>query len=177
MFGTSPRYYESGVDRQREVVVAGAIDADRDLLGQVVPALGQGLGDRLKAIVLFGSRARGDHHPDSDWDLLVIAEALPEGRLDRYQELKRLLPPGTRGAAAMLATTPEEFEAHLPELYLDIALDGKVVYDRAGYAAGRLAELRRVIDKAGLYRERTTAGYVWKWRTPPTGPWSIDWER
>jgi uncharacterized protein len=39
----------------------------------------QGLVDRLvaaldpQAIWLFGSRARGDHRPDSDFDLLVVA--------------------------------------------------------------------------------------------------------
>jgi predicted nucleotidyltransferase len=30
-------------------------------------------------IWLFGSRARGDHRPDSDWDLLVV---LPDGAPD-----------------------------------------------------------------------------------------------
>lgn len=29
----------------------------------------------IQRVVLFGSRARGDHHPDSDFDVLVIAES------------------------------------------------------------------------------------------------------
>jgi uncharacterized protein len=29
-------------------------------------------GDRLERIVLFGSRARGDHRPDSDYDVAVF---------------------------------------------------------------------------------------------------------
>jgi predicted nucleotidyltransferase len=29
-------------------------------------------GDRLERIVLFGSRARGDHQPDSDYDVAVF---------------------------------------------------------------------------------------------------------
>ena len=37
------------------------------------------LGNRLIRIILFGSRARGDYHPDSDYDLLVIVdEVTPE---------------------------------------------------------------------------------------------------
>ena len=32
------------------------------------------LGDRLREIWLFGSRARGDNRPDSDYDFLVVAE-------------------------------------------------------------------------------------------------------
>jgi len=153
------------------------INDNNDLPALVVPALYDALGDRLRSVVLFGSRARGDHHPESDWDLLVIAELLPTRPLERYREVKSPLPPGTRGATAVLATTPEEFEGHLPEIYLDIALDGQILYDRDGYAAGRLAELRRIMDKAGLYREPTSAGDVWKWRVPPTQPWSIEWER
>jgi predicted nucleotidyltransferase len=31
-------------------------------------------GDRLKGLYLFGSRARGDHRPDSDADVAVILE-------------------------------------------------------------------------------------------------------
>jgi predicted nucleotidyltransferase len=29
-------------------------------------------GDRLEGVVLFGSRARGDHRPDSDYDVAVF---------------------------------------------------------------------------------------------------------
>jgi len=29
-------------------------------------------GDRIKRIVLYGSRARGDHRPDSDYDIAVF---------------------------------------------------------------------------------------------------------
>ncbi len=153
------------------------IDDDRDILGQVVPALRAALGDRLRAVVLFGSRARGDYDRDSDWDLLVIADCLPGRPLERYRMLKRALPPGTRGSTGMLAVTPGEFEARVADLYLDIALDGQIFYDREGYAARKLAELRRIIDKAGLYRQRTKSGDMWRWREPPVGRWSIEWEQ
>ncbi len=33
-------------------------------------------GARLVAMKLFGSRARGDAHEDSDWDVLVVVEDL-----------------------------------------------------------------------------------------------------
>jgi len=29
-------------------------------------------GDRLERVLLFGSRARGDARPDSDWDVAVV---------------------------------------------------------------------------------------------------------
>ena len=37
------------------------------------------LGSRLRQIVLFGSRARGDARPDSDYDLLVVVDRVDKG--------------------------------------------------------------------------------------------------
>ncbi len=35
-------------------------------------------GERLDKIVLYGSRARGDHKPDSDYDIAVFLRDMPE---------------------------------------------------------------------------------------------------
>jgi antitoxin ChpS len=35
-------------------------------------------GGRLRGLVLFGSRARGDHRPDSDADVAVFLEAIDD---------------------------------------------------------------------------------------------------
>jgi len=35
-------------------------------------ALDRAYGDRIERVVLFGSRARGDARPDSDWDVAVF---------------------------------------------------------------------------------------------------------
>ncbi|MBV9570761.1 MAG: nucleotidyltransferase domain-containing protein [Alphaproteobacteria bacterium] len=43
-------------------------------------------GSRLKRVLLYGSRARGDHQADSDYDVLVVLE----GPIDYWKELKRL---------------------------------------------------------------------------------------
>ena len=44
-------------------------------------------GDRLKRIFLFGSRARGDHRPDSDADVAVVLE---DGDWSKVKELVAL---------------------------------------------------------------------------------------
>ncbi len=36
-------------------------------------------------IVLFGSRARGDMHPESDWDILIL---LPQAKVGRTTEME-----------------------------------------------------------------------------------------
>jgi len=43
-------------------------------------------GPRLKQVLLYGSRARGDFHDDSDYDVLVVLE----GPFHWWDEVKRL---------------------------------------------------------------------------------------
>lgn len=150
---------------------------EHEIPEQAVAALRTALDDRLVAVVLFGSRARGEASAESDWDLLVVADGLPQKPLDRLFFVKSLLPPGCRGAVSLLTKTPEEFESHLASLYLDIALDGQILYDPRGYARERLTALRRLIERVGLYREHSEAGDVWRWRKEPAGPWVLEWER
>jgi uncharacterized protein len=49
-------------------------------------ALDEIYGRRLERVVLFGSRACGDARPDSDYDVAVFLDAVP----DRSAELNRL---------------------------------------------------------------------------------------
>jgi predicted nucleotidyltransferase len=150
---------------------------EQGIAEQAIVALQKTLGDHLIAVVLFGSRARGEASLESDWDLLVIAKGLPEKPFERHLFLKRTLPSSCRGVISLLARTPEEFEVNLPPLYMDIALDGQIIYDPHMYAAERLGALRRLIEKMGLYRERTEAGDVWHWQKEPSGPWTLEWKR
>lgn len=59
---------------------------DDPILARFKAALDQMYGDRIDRIVLFGSRARGDARPESDYDVAVFLKSLP----DRWQELDRL---------------------------------------------------------------------------------------
>jgi uncharacterized protein len=43
-------------------------------------------GDRLERVVLFGARARGDAHAESDYDVAVFLH----GMTDRWAEMNRL---------------------------------------------------------------------------------------
>jgi predicted nucleotidyltransferase len=49
-------------------------------------ALNEMYGDRLERVVLYGSRARGDAHKESDYDVAVFLRDMP----DRFAEMNRL---------------------------------------------------------------------------------------
>jgi uncharacterized protein len=61
---------------------------DDPILARVKRELEALYGARLKQVLLYGSRARGDHRDDSDYDVLVVLE----GPLDWWAEQKKLSP-------------------------------------------------------------------------------------
>lgn len=141
-----------------------------------VHALQQGFGKKLVAVVLFGSRARGDSRAESDWDLLVIARDLPQRQMERYRKTKEMLPPTWRRRISILAKTPDEFEAALPSIYLEIALDGLILYDPEGYAAIQLHKLRSLIRSKDLRREKRGREFIWQWGAFPGFGWLLAWK-
>jgi predicted nucleotidyltransferase len=56
------------------------------ILARFRAALDELYGDGLERVVLFGSRARGDAHQDSDYDVAVFLRDLT----DRWREIERL---------------------------------------------------------------------------------------
>lgn len=59
---------------------------DDPILQRFKAALDAMYGGRIDRVVLFGSRARGDAGPDSDYDVAVFLRSLP----DQWRELDRL---------------------------------------------------------------------------------------
>ena len=41
---------------------------------KVIVEIAKNHGIKIDKIILFGSRARGDHSKDSDWDILIVTE-------------------------------------------------------------------------------------------------------
>lgn len=144
-------------------------------LSLLVESLRQGLSEKLWGLVLFGSMARGEARESSDLDLLLVADDLPEKLTARTRYLRCFLPGELRGLVSFSAKTRPEFEGGFPSYYLDIAIDGIILYDREGYMQHKLARIRELLTAAGLQRHRTDHGFSWEWHKPPRGPWRIDW--
>jgi predicted nucleotidyltransferase len=56
------------------------------ILARFRAAIDEIYGERIERVVLYGSRARGDGSPDSDYDVAVFLRDMP----DRWTEMDRL---------------------------------------------------------------------------------------
>lgn len=96
-----------------------------------------------RRIVLFGSRARGDARPDSDYDVMVEEEQEPESEWNRASEITDAISQRLSVDVQITVRTPARFERRRDDvgtIDYDIAREGIVLYD-ADPAIG-IAELR-----------------------------------
>lgn len=55
------------------------------LLGQYVEEVKKIYGERLKSVILYGSYARDDFRPDSDIDIMILAD-LADMEIEKYSK-------------------------------------------------------------------------------------------
>ena len=152
-----------------------ATDAKDTLLRAVREATVALYGERLVALAVFGSWARGAATPASDLDLLVVAEPLPPSRMKRVREF-RPVADATRTVRSRVwsAEGPEielspvfktraELAAGSP-LYLDMTLWRILLVDREGMLESFLAGLRRRMDSLGSQRLPFKGGAYWDYK-------------
>lgn len=130
-------------------------------------------GGRLVSFVIFGSVARDLPRPDSDIDILIVANDLPRGRMPRVNEftasVERTLEADMRGLRigkgintelSPVFKTPAEVEAGSP-LFLDMTLDAWILYDRDGFCGKYLDSLTRKLARLGSRRVMRGGGWYW----------------
>ena len=66
-------------------IVSGSL---KTILARLKQELKKHYGDRLKQLIMFGSQARGDAHPDSDIDVLVVLK----GEVNAGEEIEKTGP-------------------------------------------------------------------------------------
>lgn len=67
---------------------------DRTVVERVKEGVLAAIGERVRRVILFGSRARGDALPDSDYDVLVLLNKLVPGErhgilVDLYRAVRQ----------------------------------------------------------------------------------------
>ena len=145
------------------------------LLTHVLAACRQYYGARLVSVVVFGSVGRGTPRPDSDVDVLIVADGLPNGRLRRAAEFRAveaaLAPQLAEACAAGLTPelspvfkTPAEVEQG-SLLLLDMIEDGRLLHDRDDFMREALAAFKARLDRLGA--RRVWRGSAWHWDLKP----------
>jgi predicted nucleotidyltransferase len=127
---------------------------------QVLTAASRLYGDRLLAVLLYGSQARGTAHTESDWDFLfVMQESVPLKR-PLYKLWDETFP-GFDGQRV------EVHFVHLPEktslatgFWGELALDALVLFDKTIVVSRHLNRVRREITDGTIVR-RTVHGQAY----------------
>jgi len=128
---------------------------------------------RVVSFCLYGSAVRGEAGEGSDVDVLAVVEGLPKNYVERvletrslYAELRnceayRLLRRSKLAASLSdLLLTPNEVEDH-PPILLDIVDEGEILYDRDGFLARVLSDVKLRLAQHGARRLRGRAGSFW----------------
>ncbi|MEM2156118.1 MAG: nucleotidyltransferase domain-containing protein [Candidatus Jordarchaeales archaeon] len=124
----------------------------------------------LVSVVVFGSVARGDFRSDSDVDVLIVADNLPD-RYERFKifddvekcledDLNELRRAGFSAFINPIIKSVEEASRVSP-LYLDMVEDAVILYDRNGFFGKVLDRLRGRLRELGAKRVRL--GKKWYW--------------
>jgi predicted nucleotidyltransferase len=146
-----------------------------ELLKALVVACQRHYGRRLISLAVFGSVGRGTPRPDSDIDLLIVAEDLPRGRVARVAEfamveadvadgLRRLRSVGVTTELSPVIKTRSEVEEGSP-LFLDMLEDARLLADREAFLEQAFERFR--VRLARLGARRIWRGNAWFWDLKP----------
>jgi len=130
----------------------------------------------LRSFCIFGSVARGEAKRSSDVDILVVSDRF-EGsiasRIDSLSfvdevvrdEVRFLGAHGYRTAPNLMPLRSEEAE-RVPVLFLDLAVNAKILIDEEGLMTRILSRLKARLELAGSKRVETGGG-GWYWDLKP----------
>ena len=145
------------------------------LLRELAAELKKHYGARLVAAVVFGSVGRDAPRTDSDVDLLVVADPLPDGRMKRVRDfapvkkalagrLAGLAEEGIHTTVAPVFKTPAEVRRG-SLLFLDMIDDGRVLFDRAAFWKDFIRQFQARLRRLGA--RKIVEGERWYWDLKP----------
>jgi len=147
------------------------------LIIMVATRLIEWLDGSLVSIAIFGSVARGEARPNSDLDVLVIAENMPENYSERVRIAIDILDPlkdlkiwlwknvGIYCNVNLLMLTTNEARQFQP-IYLDMIYNSIIIYDRDDFLRNILKRLSNRLKKLGAECIKLPDGR-WFWRLKP----------
>ena len=101
---------------------------EKEIIKRFKAEVEKALGDRLDRVVLFGSRARGEAEPDSDFDFLVTVRRLEKEDRTRVREIASDLSLECDTVITVLLVPTEDFrEDRYFYLYENVQKEGQIV--------------------------------------------------
>ena len=135
-------------------------------------------GDRLVTVCVFGSVGRDTVNPESDIDVLIVARALPDGRMRRIREFQSIESrlkadiQAARKRGVFVEISPvikssEEVSQGSP-LFLDMIDDGRLLYDKNGFFKEHLEAFKHRLLAQGAHRVHRGDSWYWVLKEPYT---------
>lgn len=148
---------------------------DTDIIYQsLINKLLKAFGQHLKMVILFGSRAKGEARADSDHDIFLVVENLPDAPLERLKKIRTaILDVPMR--INTIAKTSREMDANLTPLLLDICVDGKCLYGSEIFEPCR-KKIINALNRSGLKRKHIGREWYWQFDKIPKREWELTWE-
>lgn len=114
-------------------------------------------GTKFLGLLLFGSQARGDVHDMSDTDILMVVD--DSITIDRalYRLWDQRMPDDVSLQIAHLPANPRDAGS----LWLECALDARILHDPTGRIADFLAQAREYITSGNVVRKTTHGQGFW----------------
>jgi hypothetical protein len=123
------------------------------IMPRVIETARAQFGAAFLGLLLYGSRARGDAYEGSDTDILLVVDRSVRIERELYRSWDTMLPEGISLSMSILPATADDAGS----LWLECALDAKILYDPKGLLRRRLDEIKaRIVS--GAYVRRTTHG-------------------
>lgn len=110
-------------------------------------------GSAFVGLLLYGSKARGDAYDTSDTDLLLVVDQSVRIERDLYRTWDVALPTEISINISHLPPTARDAGS----LWLECALDARILFDPTGAIRKRLDEIKELI-LSGAFVRRTTHG-------------------
>ena len=151
------------------------LDKYKVLMGKLLAETKDFYGGRLISLAVFGSVGRGVPNYDSDVDILIVAENLPDGRMKRVTEFNSIedkMEPyiqsikkfGINTYLSPIIKSKEEVLLGSP-LFLDMISDAIILYDKDNFFVDILKNLKNKLDKLGS--QKIIRGNAFFWNLKP----------
>lgn len=138
-------------------------------LQALLRAIKEVYGNRLVSLAVFGSVGRGTPRPDSDIDLLLVADDMPRGRLKRMAEfnqveakVKACLPQLHHISVDLSPVLKDRDEVLAGSLlFLDMLEDARILYDREDFLFNCFQRQKMRLAELGAVKHYRKGAWYW----------------